>query len=132
MLRFEGHALQRKTSSTIGSPNFSVLLLQIKGQFGSGGYKMRTAVVLLDVRKSVDMSGISEGSKGCEGCEVGDCSDISQHTIYWFVKQEHDIRELGGAIAKLKSTLAERKKRSKDQFVSPINLNEVHAPSEVA
>ena len=47
-------------------------------------------------------------------------------------QQEHDIRELGGAIVKLKSTLAERKNRSKDQFVSPINLNEVHVPSEAA
>jgi len=31
-------------------------------------------------------------------------------------QQEHDIPELGGAIAKLKSTLDERKNRSKDQL----------------
>jgi len=30
--------------------------------------------------RSVDMSGISEGS---EGCEVGDCSDISQ--VFYFL-----------------------------------------------
>jgi len=47
-------------------------------------------------------------------------------------QQEHDIRELGGAIAKLKSTLAERENRSKDEFVSPMNLNEVDVPSEAA
>jgi len=46
-------------------------------------------------------------------------------------QQEHDIQELAGVIAKLKSTLDERKtKRTKDEFVSPINLNEVHVPSE--
>ena len=33
--------------------------------------------------KSVDMSGISEGSKGSKGCEVGDCSDISQ--VFYFL-----------------------------------------------
>jgi len=47
-------------------------------------------------------------------------------------QQEHDIRELGGAIAKLKSTLAERENRSKDEFVSPMNLNEVDVPSQAA
>ncbi|QCE15936.1 hypothetical protein DEO72_LG11g2949 [Vigna unguiculata] len=47
-------------------------------------------------------------------------------------QQEHDIRELGGAIAKLKSTLAERENKSKDEFVSPMNLNEVDVPSEAA
>ncbi|QCE04005.1 hypothetical protein DEO72_LG8g2037 [Vigna unguiculata] len=47
-------------------------------------------------------------------------------------QQEHDIRELGGAIAKLKSTLAGRGNRSKDEFVSPMNLNEVDVPSEAA
>jgi len=47
-------------------------------------------------------------------------------------QQEHDIRELGGAITKLKSTLAERENRSKDEFVSPMNLNEVDVPSEAA
>jgi len=47
-------------------------------------------------------------------------------------QQEHDICELGGAIAKLKSTLAERENRSKDEFVSPMNLNEVDVLSEAA
>jgi len=48
-------------------------------------------------------------------------------------QQEHDIRELGGAIAKLKSTLDERKnKRTENDFVSPINLNETNVPSEAA
>ncbi|QCD92788.1 hypothetical protein DEO72_LG5g857 [Vigna unguiculata] len=53
-----------------------------------------------------------------------------EHLMGVIEHQEHDIRELGGAIAKLKSTLAKRENRSKDEFVSPMNLNEVDVPSE--
>ena len=46
-------------------------------------------------------------------------------------QQQRDIHELVGAICNLKSTLDERKtKRTKYDFVSPINLDEAHVPSE--
>ena len=55
-----------------------------------------------------------------------------EHLMGVIEQQEHDIRELGRAIAKLKSTLGERENRSKDEFVSPMNLNEMDVLSEAA
>ncbi|QCD87547.1 hypothetical protein DEO72_LG3g2083 [Vigna unguiculata] len=47
-----------------------------------------------------------------------------EHFMGVIEQQEHDSRELGGAMAKLKSTVAERRNRSKDDFVPPMNLKE--------
>ncbi|QCE14417.1 hypothetical protein DEO72_LG11g1417 [Vigna unguiculata] len=80
---------------------------------------------------------LSKGDGECDKRKRKECvsggTKKKEQLMSVIEQQEHDIRELGGVIAKLKSTLDERKtKRTEDEFVSPINLNEAHVPSEAA
>jgi len=89
-----------------------------------------------EISELVVKEALSKGDGECDKSKRKECvsggTKKKEQLMGVIEQQEHDIRELGGAIVKLKSTLAERKNRSKDQFVSPINLNEVHVPSEAA
>jgi len=87
-----------------------------------------------EISELVVKEALSKGDGERDKCKRKECGGMKKKEQLMGVieQQEHDIRELGGAIAKLKSTLAERENRSKDEFVSPVNLNEVDVPSEAA
>ncbi|QCD86738.1 hypothetical protein DEO72_LG3g1264 [Vigna unguiculata] len=90
-----------------------------------------------EISELVVKEALSKGDGERDKCKRKECgvsggTKKKEQLMGVIEQQEHDIRELGGAIAKLKSTLAGRGNRSKDEFVSPMNLNEVDVPSEAA